>query len=318
MLNLILQKGGFMSESENQVVNQEEMPGFYSKKFKTQALKQLNGRWTTPVLVNLVCAVISFALIALIFPWEFYIQTIMSAINGYGEPDMSAFPFVRYFVGLLLTFFISPVIAMAQLSIYPVLYKTKEPVKFSEFISGFSLWGKAIGAFWWQYLWLMLWAWAGAAAGLVAGGIFAGVIFVFAKEAMVFAFILPIFIYIALIAVMLVKGYQYSFTEWVIVDNNEVKVTQALNISKKLTKGYKWKLFCLDFSFIGWGILVAIFPIGGLWLSPYQFAAYFSAYRYVLDEFNKNMEAQTAAEKPRAIEDEPVSAEVDSSDGNEC
>ena len=33
-----------MSENETQTMEQTEMPGFYSKKFKKEALKQLNGR----------------------------------------------------------------------------------------------------------------------------------------------------------------------------------------------------------------------------------------------------------------------------------
>ena len=39
--------------------------------------------------------------------------------------------------------------------------------------------------------------------------------------------------------------------------------------------GHKWRLFCLEFSFIGWTLLAAIFTfgIGMLWVIPYREAA---------------------------------------------
>lgn len=306
-----------MAENENTVAVQEERPGFYSKKFKEAALKQLNGRWTTPVLVTLVCSIISYILVLIILPWEYYIEIFTAAFNGV-DPDISSFPFLRYFIGLFATFLITPVITMANMSIYPMLYKSKEPVKFSEFISGFSLWGKAMGAFWWQYLWLLLWGLAGMFAGFVVGLIPAGIAYGVTSESGLFAVILPITGYIAFFVVILIKAYQYCLTEWAIVDNNNLSPVQALSVSKKLTKGYKWNLFCLDFSFIGWNILVSCFPIGDLWLSPYKMTAKFNAYRYLLDSFNSKMDALKASEpKPVAIEDEPVSAEVDTSDGNQ-
>ena len=45
-------------------------------------------------------------------------------------------------------------------------------------------------------------------------------------------------------------------------------------------KGNKWRLFCLDFSFIGWDILSA-FTLGivDLWLTPYRSAAAAAFYR---------------------------------------
>ena len=48
----------------------------------------------------------------------------------------------------------------------------------------------------------------------------------------------------------------------------------ALFICKELMAGHKWRLFCLNLSFIGWGILSALTcGIGDLWLNPYIYAA---------------------------------------------
>jgi uncharacterized membrane protein len=46
-----------------------------------------------------------------------------------------------------------------------------------------------------------------------------------------------------------------------------------------MMKGPKWKLFCLDLSFIGWAILcVFTLGIGTLWLQPYIEASHSKFY----------------------------------------
>ena len=54
----------------------------------------------------------------------------------------------------------------------------------------------------------------------------------------------------------------------------------AITRSKELMKGNKWRLFCMEISFIGWMILsVFTFGIGDLWLTPYRAAAHAAFYR---------------------------------------
>ena len=46
--------------------------------------------------------------------------------------------------------------------------------------------------------------------------------------------------------------------------------------------GNRWRLFCLRFSFIGWGILCALtLGIGNLALRPYEMAAIAAFYREI-------------------------------------
>ena len=45
--------------------------------------------------------------------------------------------------------------------------------------------------------------------------------------------------------------------------------------SKAMMEGNRWRLFCLQFSFIGWMLLSSLtFGLGNLALRPYQEAAY--------------------------------------------
>jgi uncharacterized membrane protein len=53
----------------------------------------------------------------------------------------------------------------------------------------------------------------------------------------------------------IVKSYAYAMTYYILLDNPEMSANEAITKSKEMMKGYKWKLFCLDFSFIGWYLL---------------------------------------------------------------
>jgi len=68
----------------------------------------------------------------------------------------------------------------------------------------------------------------------------------------------------------IVKAFGYSMAFYIMYDNPEIKPREALKKSQIMMKGYKWKLFLLYLSFIGWAILCLFtFGIGFLWLYPY-------------------------------------------------
>ena len=50
---------------------------------------------------------------------------------------------------------------------------------------------------------------------------------------------------------------QYYMTPFVLAENPEMGARDAMKKSKELMKGNEWRLFCLNFSFIGWGFLAA-------------------------------------------------------------
>jgi uncharacterized membrane protein len=65
-------------------------------------------------------------------------------------------------------------------------------------------------------------------------------------------------------------NYRYRFCFTIMAEYPEIGVIDALRNSAQLMKGNKWKLFCLDFSFLGW-ILLSILTcgIGVVFLTPY-------------------------------------------------
>ena len=72
----------------------------------------------------------------------------------------------------------------------------------------------------------------------------------------------------------IIMSFAYSMAFYIKVDHPEYDWRQCIDESKSMMKGNKWRLFCLDLSFIGWWF-VCIFTcgIGFLWLSPYMTAA---------------------------------------------
>ena len=68
----------------------------------------------------------------------------------------------------------------------------------------------------------------------------------------------------------IMKAFSYALTPYILLDEPELTAKQAISRSSEIMQGRRWKLFCLYFSFIGWGILCLLtFGIGFLWLAPY-------------------------------------------------
>lgn len=68
----------------------------------------------------------------------------------------------------------------------------------------------------------------------------------------------------------ILQSYYYQLSYIVAIDNEDLSNKEVVEKCKEIMQGKRWKLFCLQFSFIGWAILAALtFGIGMLWLIPY-------------------------------------------------
>ena len=80
----------------------------------------------------------------------------------------------------------------------------------------------------------------------------------------------------------IIASYSYAMTRYILAENPEMTATQAIERSKQIMEGNRFRLFCLQFSFIGWDILcVFTLGIGNLWLTPYKQAAEAAFYREI-------------------------------------
>lgn len=95
----------------------------------------------------------------------------------------------------------------------------------------------------------------------------------------------------------LVKTYSYSMAAYIAAENPDMSATDAITASKELMDGNKWRLFCLNLSFIGWSILcIFTLGIGALFLRPYREAAFAAFYREIVSERTPVMAQQTVSE----------------------
>lgn len=80
----------------------------------------------------------------------------------------------------------------------------------------------------------------------------------------------------------IMASYSYAMTGYILAEHPELTASEAIERSKEMMSGNRFRLFCLQFSFIGWSILCTFtFGIGNLWLRPYRQAATAAFYREI-------------------------------------
>jgi uncharacterized membrane protein len=107
------------------------------------------------------------------------------------------------------------------------------------------------------------------------GRMFYGFKFIWKAGGVFLLMIMRIFLWSLLLIIPgILAAFSYSMALYVIADNPDLSITEALARSKKMMDGNRWKFFCLQWRFFGWSIL-CIFTcfIGFLWLAPYMATA---------------------------------------------
>ena len=85
-----------------------------------------------------------------------------------------------------------------------------------------------------------------------------------------------------------IKYYEYSLIPYILAENPKINKKEAFRISKELTNGNKLKLFYLDLSLIGWGILkLCTFNLSGIFFSDiYKEAIHAEVYMTLRNKVN--------------------------------
>ena len=222
-----------------------------ASQFRQLARNKLAGKWGISILVSLVAAVLTGLTLSLNIDFS-SINDLFNKV--FGKPDainaflaqlgvnMRALSFtlraMRPFIFMLSVarFLLSGAIMLGLCSYYTGLIRGQE-VDLNTLFSKFRLFGK--GLLLYLYTSLLIFAWS-------------------------LLFVVP----------GSVAAYRYSLAFYLLTDNPDMGVAECVRESKRLMLGHKGRLFCLNLSFIGWGILCALsFGIGYLWLKPYMGAA---------------------------------------------
>ena len=108
-----------------------------------------------------------------------------------------------------------------------------QDAKLEQIFQGFNNFGTALGAYLLMILFILLWT-------------------------------------LLLIIPGIIAAISYSMTFYILADDNSIGAMDAMDKSKKMMDGYKWKSFCLGLRFFGWSLLcILTLGIGFLWLMPY-------------------------------------------------
>lgn len=277
---------------------------FDRKKYKQFAKLQLKGRWTVPVLMTLVALIINviFSLPEYInYPYEQLLAAIQQgdfyAVANFfynSDSQISNTPFILSIIHTLVTF----VLTFVCVRIYIKLSQSPDKVSFSDYLQNFNYWGRGILVGLWKFLWLIIWS----LIILPITFICAFIIVMFETPKIMAGgdineiliaptLILTVLILILLTIIRIVKGLSYSMAELIAAEHEKCTITQALNISKKITKGHKKELFLMYLSFILWYLLCLItLNIASLWVSPYISMTKVNAYHALLkNAFEENL-----------------------------
>lgn len=71
----------------------------------------------------------------------------------------------------------------------------------------------------------------------------------------------------------IIAAYRYSMAPYIMAENPTMTAMEAIEESKRLMANNKWRLFCLQLSFLGWALLASLTVVGGVFLLPYTEAA---------------------------------------------
>lgn len=144
---------------------------------------------------------------------------------------LNLFNFIPFLGTILIIILTAPF--MLGLIIFSLKFKRDEEYSVSTLFDGFKQFASSLGLYLWMSLWIFLWM-------------------------------------LLLIIPGIIKAISYSMSFYILADNPNVGVRNALSLSKQLMDGFKWKFVVMNLSFIGWAILSLLsLGIGFLWLMPY-------------------------------------------------
>ncbi len=72
----------------------------------------------------------------------------------------------------------------------------------------------------------------------------------------------------------IVKFYSYAMTPYIMAEHPTLTANEAITESRRIMDGNKWRLFCLNFSFLGWELLCLVPLWAGTWLIVSLFSSW--------------------------------------------
>lgn len=229
--------------------------------FRARGREALRGHWAVAIAVALVATLLGGGL-DITYNTAANTSAENSGISSFVSHDIWVLVATISVVMLLLALFIGGVISMGWAG-FNLKLLNHEEVRFGNLFDHFYRIGAGICMVLLQNLFVFLWSLLFFIPGIIA-------------------------------------AYRYALMPYLMAEFPELGALDAMRESKRLMKGNKWRLFCLDWSFIGWVLLSALtLGIGSLWLSPYTAVSRAAFYQEICRE---DMEKRNAENQWRGPE----------------
>ena len=219
----------------------------YAADFKQKARTALQGKWALAVLTALAAAILG----AEVFPFDLRVRVNIEPNQPlilYSQLTPIEHGIIALFITLsIVGFFLSGVteVGYCRFQLNLLDGKTAQP---DDLFSQFRRFGTCFCLYLMRLLYIFLWSLLFFIPGIIA-------------------------------------AYRYAMAPYILAENPSYTASEAINCSKKMMHGYKARLFCLEFSFLGWKILSAFtFGIANLWINPYVSVSRAAFYRWLSRE----------------------------------
>lgn len=260
--------------------------GFSRYEAKMRAKLSMRGAYPHPMLVSLVFFLMTSGVTLVVEllvrnPFTtFYQDFILYVSAGYDPVEVLQYLSVGgvggtlyIFLTILLNLY-STVVGAGYYSYSLRLARNEQP-GYRNLLDGFYMVGRVILMYILQFIFIMLWSLLGMIPYTV-------VLILGAVMLSPGLLILAIILLFAGIIFGIAMSYRYRLAIYFLLDNPGMGPLASITASKNAMKGWKWSLFVLDLSFLGWLILsVFTFGILMLWLQPYMRATEANFYDYV-------------------------------------
>lgn len=128
---------------------------------------------------------------------------------------------VELSVGNALALFVGSVVVVGACHVFMKISRAEATSVNEMFSRAFANYGRNLGGMLWMQLWVLLWSLA-----LVIPGVY--------------------------------KSLRYSCAPYILAECPEVRATEALNLSKRITRGHAGEILMFYLSFAGWFVLSAL------------------------------------------------------------
>lgn len=262
-----------------------------SSDFRTEARRKLDGKWGTAVCIVLASLLISFAIgfVQGFFPEDSFISSLVSIAAAVIEVPIQfglICAFLKLFLGDEVKAFDFLKLGFSNgnfkkswkvsLSIFRQLLLPIILFVIAIVLILFSLAGVAVSS-----TMPLIDAYSYSSYSAYGLGALSGF--------SIFLIIAAIVLFIVSSVLMTTRSYYYALSYFIAFENPELSSKECVLKSKELMIGKRGKLFCLQFSFIGWAILATLtLGIGFLWLIPYIQFATISFYKSLTSDLGNN------------------------------